>query len=89
MRTPVSDPVGLVGVYVSRVRVVWTVRVGGMCVSMVLGAIAYLAAGLCPTRLGVVDGCGSGCWLRCDTLAGCRELRMRQAAVPFVSVVTL
>ncbi len=60
---PVPEPVGLEGMCVRRVRVMWTVRVRGVRVCMVLGSVAQLAAGLCPTRLGVVDGRGSGCWL--------------------------
>lgn len=76
MRAPVPDPVGLEGVCVRRVRVMRALRVRGVCVRVMLGSVAQLAAGLCPTWLGVVDGRGSGCWLRCDTLAGCCELRV-------------
>lgn len=71
---PITDPVGLEGMCVR--RVMRTVRVRGVCVCVVLGSVAHLAAGLCPTQLGMVDGRGSGCWLRCNTLAGCCELRV-------------
>lgn len=54
MKAPVPDPVGLEGVCVRRVRVLRTVCVRGSSVSMVLGSVAQLAAGLCPTRLGVM-----------------------------------
>lgn len=54
MKAPIPDPVGLEGV---RVRVMRTVCVWGPSVSVVLGSVAQLAAGLCPTRLGVMDGC--------------------------------
>lgn len=57
MKAPVPDPVGLEGVRVRRVRVMRTVCVWGPRVSVVLGSVAQLAAGLCPTRLGVMDGC--------------------------------
>ena len=63
VRAPVSDPVGLDCMCVRRVRVVRTVRVRGVRMGVVLGSVAQLAAGLCPTWLGVVDGRGSGCWL--------------------------
>lgn len=63
MGAPVPDPVGLEGMCVRRVHVMRTVCVRGPCVCVVLGSVAQLAAGLCPTRLGVVDGRGSGCWL--------------------------
>lgn len=63
VKAPIPDPVGLEGVCVRRVRVMWTVCVRGPSVSVVFGSVAQLAAGLCPTRLGVMDGCWSGCWL--------------------------
>lgn len=53
MKAPVPDPIGLEGVCVR--RVMWTVCVRGPSVSVVLGSVAQLAAGLCPTRLGVMD----------------------------------
>lgn len=74
MRAPIPNTIGLEIVRVRGVCVMWTVRVRGVRVSVLLGAIADLAAGLRPTWLGVVDGRGSGCWLRCDTLVGCCEL---------------
>lgn len=60
MRAPVPDPIGLEGVRVRCVCVMRTVRVRGVCVRVVLGSVAWLAAGLCPTWLGVVDGRESG-----------------------------
>lgn len=85
VRAPVPHPVGLQGVCVR--RVMCTVCVGRPCVCVVLGSVAHLAAGLRPTRLGVVDGRRSGCWLRYDSLAGRGELRVREAAVPLLSIV--
>lgn len=57
MKAPIPDPVGLEGVRVRRVRVMRTVCVWGPSVSVGLGSVAQLAAGLCPTGLGVMDGC--------------------------------
>lgn len=57
MKAPVPDPIGLEGVCVRRVCVMWTLCVWGPSVSVVLGSVAQLAAGLCPTRLGVMDRC--------------------------------
>lgn len=72
--TPVPDPVGMECVCVRSVCVMWTVCVRGVYVCMVLGSVAHLAAGLCPTGLSVVDGCGSSCRLRCDALARRRNV---------------
>lgn len=63
MRAPVPDLIGLEGMCVWLVHVMWTVCVRGPSVCVVLDPIAQLAAGLCPTWLGVVDGRGPGCWL--------------------------
>lgn len=60
MKAPVPDPVGLEGVRVRRVRVRRTVCVWGPRVSGGLGSVAQLAAGLRPTRLGVMEGRRSG-----------------------------
>lgn len=57
MKAPVPDPIGLEGVRVRRVCVMWTVCLRGPSVPVVLGSVAQLAAGLCPTRLGVMDRC--------------------------------
>lgn len=86
----VLHPIGLERLYVGDVCVMGTVRVGGVCVCLALRSIAYLAAGLRPAGLGVVDRSGSGYWLRCDTLVGCCEHRVREAAVVIAtaSIVT-
>lgn len=63
VRGPVPHPVGLEGMCVWHVRVMRTVCVRRPRVCMVLGSVAQLAAGLCPTWLAVVQGRGSGCWL--------------------------
>lgn len=63
VKAPVPDPIGLEGVCVRRGRVMWTVCLRGPSVSVVLGSVALLAAGLRPTRLGVMDRSWSGCWL--------------------------
>lgn len=55
VKAPVPEPVGLQGV--RRVRVMWTVCVRGPSGSVVLGSVAQLAAGLCPTGLGVMERC--------------------------------
>lgn len=80
VRAPVPHPVGLQGVCVR--RVMCTVCVGRPCVCVVLGSVAHLAAGLRPTRLGVVDGGRSGCWLSCgrQKSRGVRCAQMAKAA---------
>lgn len=83
VRAPVPHPVGLQGVCVR--RVMCTVCVGRPCVCVVLGSVAHLAAGLRPTRLGVVDGRRSGCWLSCGRQKSRDVIHVFSQAVVFKS----
>lgn len=59
MRATIPDGVGLKAGQVCCVHVMWTVRLSGVRVFMAFDTVAQQAAGLRPTRLGVMDGRGS------------------------------